>query len=506
MSLDLMPELPNWFWYPIVFMYGAIVGSFLNVVIYRLPLGVSVVNRGSACPQCNTWLRAWDNIPLLAFLSVGGKCRYCRTPISWRYFTIELLTACLWVALFHQISGATIISWVDFVLQALFASVLVAMIFIDLDHFIAPDELNYIAFAIALIRDITVLVIAWKAGSYLWDEISARFAYFGFLPRAIPGAITYGAVLFGVSVLGFVYYAREENESIGACLKRYFTFEEEAAVGSPEADTFIDAQIESDVDPLSMPVEAPGTPEIIEVFTTPVEPGATEYEIADEEDEDDAPPRLRFTPGILAALSALLIASVAGAWGLLALVIPWLCFGILARHPDESLGHAFGRFFRVDENDSYSRDEVDQEAIDDANQFAKEAETGQHGGMGLGDVKLALAIGALLGPILSLLSLFVATFVGAITGITIAKIRGRSLRYGIPFVPFMAIGAIVTMLYGAAFRDWYVGVAFGDHRAQATAPQFTRPRRYRPVQAPPALRRPGNQQGVQPGAAAPANL
>jgi leader peptidase (prepilin peptidase)/N-methyltransferase len=417
----LLPGLPEWFWYPITFIYGAIVGSFVNVVIYRLPLGMSLSRQASHCPHCNHYLRAWDNVPLLGFLAVGGKCRYCRAPISWRYFTIELLTACLWVALYQRVSGQTSISWVDYVAQALFASVLIAMIFIDLDHFIAPDELNYVGIFLGVGRDIVCLVMAYSAGSYVWAEWSDRFAYFHYLPRALPGGLVYGGVLFAVSMIGFVYYAREPGESVASVLRRFF--------------------VDDEIEP------ATETAVMDEPATVDAEP-----------EDDEAPPRLRFAPGFIALVSAALLATVVGAWGLLALALPALGFGLLARRTGEPFGRALVRFFHSDEDVLFGKGEEDLEAAADADQFAREAETGQHGGMGLGDVKLALAIGAILGPALALLSLFVATFVGATTGIAIAIRHRRSLRYGVPFVPFMAVGAIVTMLFGPAFLTWYVGL------------------------------------------------
>ena len=75
--------------------------------------------------------------------------------------------------------------------------------------------------------------------------------------------------------------------------------------------------------------------------------------------------------------------------------------------------------------------------------------------MGLGDVKLALAIGAILGPVPAMVSLFFATASGAIIGLTLARLNGRSLRLGIPFGPFMALGALIMLLYGRGLIDWY---------------------------------------------------
>jgi prepilin signal peptidase PulO-like enzyme (type II secretory pathway) len=101
--------------------------------------------------------------------------------------------------------------------------------------------------------------------------------------------------------------------------------------------------------------------------------------------------------------------------------------------------------------------EMEAQLRAEADQFAVEAESGKHGVMGLGDAKLALAIGAVLGPGPALLSMFFATFAGALTGITLARIHGRTLRLALPFGPFMALGAIVVMLYGAQILDWYFG-------------------------------------------------
>jgi leader peptidase (prepilin peptidase)/N-methyltransferase len=180
------------FWYIIVFGYGAIVGSFLNVLIYRMPLNMSVSKPPSHCPRCNTLLRFWDNIPLFAFLSLGGKCRYCRAPISWRYFGVELLTACLWTALFYRIADKSSLSWVDFLAQALFVSVLIAVIFIDLDHFIIPDELNWFGIAFGVIRDIGCLALGWFGifGATLADA-TARYGFLGkfWLPHSIPARL-----------------------------------------------------------------------------------------------------------------------------------------------------------------------------------------------------------------------------------------------------------------------------------------------------------------------------
>jgi len=108
-----------------VFILGTILGSFLNVVIYRLPRRLSVARPASRCPHCQTPIRPYDNIPLLSFLILRGRCRTCRAPISWRYPLVEaaagLLLAGLWV---HFAPSA---AWVPFVADAVFALMLIVV-------------------------------------------------------------------------------------------------------------------------------------------------------------------------------------------------------------------------------------------------------------------------------------------------------------------------------------------------------------------------------------------
>ena len=92
--------MPDWIWLVFIFAFGCCVGSFLNVVIYRLPQDKSLIRPGSACPACGEHIRFYDNIPLVSWLVLGRKCRYCKAPISPRYFVIELLTGLVFTGLF----------------------------------------------------------------------------------------------------------------------------------------------------------------------------------------------------------------------------------------------------------------------------------------------------------------------------------------------------------------------------------------------------------------------
>ena len=92
--------VPDWIWLTFTFVFGCCVGSFLNVVIYRMPRDKSLVAPPSSCPECGKYIRFYDNIPLLSWLMLGTKCRYCKAKISPRYFIIELITGLTFTVLF----------------------------------------------------------------------------------------------------------------------------------------------------------------------------------------------------------------------------------------------------------------------------------------------------------------------------------------------------------------------------------------------------------------------
>lgn len=119
------------------FLAGACIGSFLNVVIHRLPRGESIVSPRSRCPGCGLQIRAWENIPIVSFIALGGRCSGCGGAISWRYPAVELLTAAGFGAIV-LLDGAGI----PLLRDLLFFSLLVPIAFIDIDHRIIPDELS----------------------------------------------------------------------------------------------------------------------------------------------------------------------------------------------------------------------------------------------------------------------------------------------------------------------------------------------------------------------------
>ncbi len=130
------------------FVFGLLIGSFLNVVILRLPAKKDLVKARSACPQCGTQLRWYHNIPLFSFLFLRGKCGFCGVRISWRYPLIELLTGLIAFGLFPE--SWDNLSLAIYAFQFILACIFICHFFIDLDHQLLLDSLNLYLLAIVL--------------------------------------------------------------------------------------------------------------------------------------------------------------------------------------------------------------------------------------------------------------------------------------------------------------------------------------------------------------------
>jgi len=131
--------VPFHFWSLVFFSFGCIVGSFLNVCIYRMPLDLSVVSPPSHCPHCKYSIPFYLNVPLLTWLSLRGKCKNCGAPISPRYFAVELLTGVAFLACWLVFGHMS--PWIAVVYSIFLAGLIVAT-FIDFEHFIIPDEIT----------------------------------------------------------------------------------------------------------------------------------------------------------------------------------------------------------------------------------------------------------------------------------------------------------------------------------------------------------------------------
>jgi leader peptidase (prepilin peptidase)/N-methyltransferase len=180
LDLDLVPL-------PLVYIFigvlGAIIGSFLNVVIHRLPREESIVLPSSRCPSCGAGIAFYDNVPVLSYLLIGGRCRSCKANISARYPAVEALTGLLFVA----------VAWHDGLTPALpfdliFVAAITALVFIDAEHMILPNVITY--------PGIVFSIVARLAIPFLMGE-----PHFDDLPMLLNGPLR-GMPLGAASLIG----------------------------------------------------------------------------------------------------------------------------------------------------------------------------------------------------------------------------------------------------------------------------------------------------------------
>jgi len=152
----------------VVFVFGTIIGSFLNVCIVRLPKGESLIQPPSHCPGCRTPIPFYDNVPLLSYLWLRGRCRFCKIRISPRYFLVELLTGILSVALAHRFGlGMTFISGL------VFGAGLIVITFIDLHVRIVPDVISLPGIGFGLLAAIINRLVVKESFSFLPSPVSS---------------------------------------------------------------------------------------------------------------------------------------------------------------------------------------------------------------------------------------------------------------------------------------------------------------------------------------------
>lgn len=185
-------SLPFHFWTVVFFVLGAIVGSFLNVCIYRMPLGKSVVSPPSHCPGCGAAIRWYQNIPIFSWLALSGRCAGCGIRISIRYMLVELLTAVLFAGVWvlHGPQGPL----VALSFCALTAG-LVAATFIDLDHLIIPDEITLGGTAVGIVA--AVLAPGIHGQTYVWPSLKAAFLGAVLGAGVVFAMVEFGKLLFG---------------------------------------------------------------------------------------------------------------------------------------------------------------------------------------------------------------------------------------------------------------------------------------------------------------------
>ncbi|HVE83901.1 MAG TPA: prepilin peptidase [Myxococcales bacterium] len=207
-----------------LFVLGLCVGSFLNVVIARVPAGQSIVRPGSRCPKCGHPLRWYENVPLVSFLALRGRCASCKAPISWRYPLVELLTGTLFLGALQQLGWTP-----ELALALVLVCFLVPLTFIDLDHWVLPFELTLpgIAAGVGLsalvsverLRDGAIGAAAGYAGFWLMEALGQRL----FQKEALGGGDKYllaliGAFLTWRPLLGVIFLASLQGALVGVAL------------------------------------------------------------------------------------------------------------------------------------------------------------------------------------------------------------------------------------------------------------------------------------------------
>jgi leader peptidase (prepilin peptidase)/N-methyltransferase len=200
----------------IVLLFGLIVGSFLNVCIARIPLESSIISPPSHCPRCNTPIRWYDNIPLVSFAVLRGRCRTCGQRISWRYPLVELLNGLLflWAIIEFGFTGEAIL------VMAL-CSTLVVITFIDLDHQIIPDVITYPGMVIGLgVAPFFMSTLAVPLSFGLGTVLPPMGQYGTAFLNAFIGLVLGGAPLY---LIGLLWEKLRKVEAMGGGDVKYMS-------------------------------------------------------------------------------------------------------------------------------------------------------------------------------------------------------------------------------------------------------------------------------------------
>jgi len=381
--------VPDWIWFVFIFAFGCCIGSFLNVVVYRLPRDKSLVSPPSSCPGCGKHIRFYDNIPLFSWLILGRKCRYCKIPISPRYFTIELLTGVIFLGLFilyfhtdirRSIPPLLERGWFIYLIDITLLGAFIAASAIDLELWIIPLSICWLVTGVGIVGS--------AVAGYIIDPALIRGD--SLLPSATPGtaAMALGATI-GLAVSSALLLT-------GVLKRSYETPEGENADNTAVANAETNGQ---------SPESSPAQPE--QEFNHRLE-ACREIVFL-----------LPIVACSLAALWASSHVAMISAW--------WHGF---SQRPVVAglLGSLWGYFVGCGV--------VWGVRIFGTLAFGKEA-------MGLGDVHLMGAAGTVVGPLLVVVAFFIAPFFGlAWAGFQMFFKKIRQIPYG----PFLSLGIFIVMI------------------------------------------------------------
>ena len=386
-------------WLVFLAILGACVGSFLNVVIYRLPRGESIVFPGSHCPSCGRGIRWYDNIPLLSWLALRARCRWCRKPISPRYILIEAATAMLaaglyaWYFMLNRRQGAGEFStaWPMFVAHAALLCGLLACAVVDVEYWIVPLEVCWIVSA---------------AGA-----VCSAVAPHPFMPRVSPASGAMALAAAGGLVLAILMVRH-------GLIRRSFADVRDAPV-TPD----------SSAGGVSSPGERPRRrPKVV------LEPYSKAHGVN---------PRVEvlrevvfLAPAIILAATAYLLVTRIDDVGHMWARMTSQAGGPLAVRFGALLAALFG--YLVGGLWIWGA------RIGGTLAFGKEA-------MGMGDVHLLAAVGAVTGWVVPSIAFFVAPFLGLLWAVYL--LMGRNQRQ-LPYGPWLAAGTLIVMLFYDGFTEF----------------------------------------------------
>lgn len=383
MPLVTEPNLPFAFYIIAASIFGLVIGSFLNVVIHRVPLGESIAVPGSHCAACGASLRAYDNIPILSFLLLRGRCRNCGQGISWRYPLVELLTAII----FALITFKTGPTW-EAMLEMLFASAMIPLIFIDAIHHLLPNVITYPAIVFAMAAATARAGWGEPQGGVL--EVSV------ILPALVPVFTTWKAALLGGLLLALAVPAFWLLDRLDLILyNKYFDWQEMNEEG--------------------------------EAATPDPADSASEAETVDEAAEAAA--ERRYRRSIRASVLLGLLAAVT--W-------TGLCLTVSAKYP-QAFGQAYGGLWGA-----FAGALVGSVPI----WWLRAIYFVVRGveGMGLGDVKLMAIVGAFLGWQGAFGVLLIGSIGGSVIGAILAWRSERGMKTAMPFGVCLGAAAVIVML------------------------------------------------------------
>jgi leader peptidase (prepilin peptidase)/N-methyltransferase len=196
---EIWAKVPFHFWTLTFFVFGSIVGSFLNVCIYRMPIGLSVVNPPSHCPHCKYSIPWYLNVPLVTWVVLQGKCKNCGAPIAPRYFLVELLTAVAFVGSWLAFGAY---SWLLALVYCLMLAGFITATFVDFEHYIIPDEITIGGTFVGVICSFLVPVLHFTIPEFHRVTSPTKAMGLSLLGAAVGGGLVYailrlGKVLFG---------------------------------------------------------------------------------------------------------------------------------------------------------------------------------------------------------------------------------------------------------------------------------------------------------------------